>query len=199
MRRGVGIAVAASACALVLATPAGAAVVGPATNDYGSLAVGSSSAATSFTLTNSGQICTVPDPVTPGLCDASSSFFTDTSALGTGPGGTITSEDFVIHNVTCPYPSFASTPAASDAGTPPDSCQFQVSFAPVTGGPRAKTLTFSDSPNSTATLTLTGTGIAPASTAAPPPQATATAPPKKRCKKKRHRAAAAKKCKHKKG
>jgi hypothetical protein len=170
--------------ALAMAAPAGAASVGPTSKDFGSEPVGAVSAATSFTLTNSGQICTMPNLIVPGICDLSSSYFTDTSALGTGPGGTITSGDFVIHNVNCPYPTFQSPPTASDAGVPPQSCQFEVSFLPTTGGALSKTLSFSDTGGLTATLSLTGTGLSPPSTT--PTQTTTglRAAAASRCKKK---------------
>ena len=181
MKRRAAILAVATTAVMAAGPTAHAAQVGPTPHDYGSQNVGTSTGPTTFTLYNSGNICLSSS--FPGTCDTSSSYYTDTSALGTGPGGTVTSGDFAVHNINCLYPHFDSQPAVSDAGSTPQNCQFEVSFAPTTGGALSKTLTFTDSGGPTATLSLTGTGLAPAAAAAPTPTGQRTTAIK-RCKKK---------------
>ena len=141
--------------------------VDPASNDFGAVTLGTASPTTSFTLTPAGDVSTGP--------------------LQGGPGTTFTAYDFAIHNVDCPYPSFAGGGAQS-------SCQFTAGLTPTGVGARSFQLTFGDTmaPLS-ATVDLTGSGIAPPS---PPPGASPAK--RKKCKKKHRRAAAAKKkCKKK--
>jgi hypothetical protein len=192
----------ASAAVLTLsaAGSADAAMVGPTTHDYGSQTVATTGAPTTFTLQTSMGTCTTWDPGTLS-CITWLTPATNTTALGGGPGGTVTSGDFAIHNLSCPYPSNSPAIPPSIGGSPPAFCQFEVSFAPITGGARSLTLNFADEGGATATLSLTGTGIAPA-TALPAPApitTTTTTTKRKKCKKK-HRAAAAakKKCKKRK-
>jgi hypothetical protein len=185
MLRGAGLIAATALTALILAAPAGAAHLLPTSKDYGSQIVGTTSTWT-FTLTPTRNICTDPGPE-PSICDGSSAYVTETTALVAAPGGTAMSGDFVIHNIDCQYPAFVGPPATTwnPANTPPARCHFSVSFAPTTaGGARSLTLSFPDTGGPTATLNLTGVGVAPIS-------------PRKKCKRK-HRAAAAKKCKKKK-
>jgi hypothetical protein len=186
MRRGVGIVAAIMLLVFGLAVTADAATVGPSSKDYGSANVGTTSAASSFTLTTSANFCTI-DPITMTGCQGGTEthYSTDTSALGGGPGTTNTSGDFLIHNQTCPYPSYPSPAVVAAPAGIPGNCSFEVSFAPTAGGALSKTLTFTDNGGLTASLSLTGTGIAPAA-----PGTTTTTPTGqqaaaiKRCKKK---------------
>ena len=188
MRRGAGLIGAALLALLAPAAVAGATTIGPSSHDYGSQNVGSSSSPTTFTLTTSGNVCYFYDP---GLmmCVVPSTYSTDTTALGGGPGTTITSGDFTIHNLTCPYPREAPPLSTTPGSGPSVSCQFEASFVPIAGGTRSLTLGFPESGTSApGGLMLIGTGIAPATTSTPTPA------PHRKCRKHRH-AVAAKRCK----
>jgi hypothetical protein len=181
---------------LALASPASAASVSPTSKNYGDQAVGTTSTPTSFTLTTTANTCALdPSNVIPTcLIGSQTHYATNTSQLGGGPGVTTTSGDFMIHNVSCPYPSFDSPAITTAPVGLPGMCGFEVSFAPVGGNARSKTLIFSDNGGPSATLPLTGTGLVPA-TALPLPGPSQA---RKKCKKKHHRAVAAKKkCKKK--
>ena len=197
MKRAAAILAIATTAVLVAAPAANAASVSPTSKDYGSQNVGTTGAATSFTLQTSSNTC-VMNPMNPAFClsGTETSYSTNTAALGVAPGGTVTIDDFVIHNVNCQYPTFPSPPVIVPPSGASGSCTFEVSFAPVATGARSKTLTFTDTGGPAATLTLTGTGIPPASTT-PTTTPTPTTPQKKKKCKKKHRAAAAKKCKKK--
>jgi hypothetical protein len=206
--RGVGLVAVTALTALALATSAEGASVTPSSQDYGPQEVATTGPATSFTLTTSAStqgVCVLhvipDDPTSPCAQYIYNQYTTSTSALGGGPGATSTVGDFSVHNIDCPQAGMMSP-----FGVPASmSCHFEASFAPVAGGARSQTLTFTDTagPTATATLSLTGTGIAPA-TALPAPApitttTTTTTTKRKKCKKK-HRAAAAakKKCKKRK-
>jgi hypothetical protein len=171
----------------VFAGSAEAASVSPSSKDYGSEPVGSSSAPTIFTLQTSPNQCLSTFPMT-STCNSSVTYFTDTSALGAGPGATATSGDFVIRNINCAYPSSTGGIPLTLGPSPPTVCQFEASFLPTTTGALATSLTFTDTGGPTATVALAGTGV--------PPTVRPVGPPAhKRCKHKHRHASAAKKCK----
>lgn len=155
MGRGWKPALLAISASLLLAESAFAATVTPSSHDYGTWKVGTAGVATTFTLQTSPNDCLVYG----GTCSLSTSYATDTTALGGSAGGSVTSGDFLIHNLSCPYPSFPSPPSPGPNFGPPGSCQFEVSFAPVASGARSLTLSFTDSGGTTGTLNLTGTGL----------------------------------------
>jgi hypothetical protein len=156
MHRG-GLIAMAMLVVLAMAGVASATTVNPSSRDYGDQAVGTASAATTFTLTTSPAFCNDPPD-----CLTYSSYSTDTSALGGGPGTTNTSGDFLIRNDTCAN-ALMGPPVLAATG----SCQFEVSFVPTSGGAKSKTLTFPETSGSNASLTLTGNGLAPGSTPTP--------------------------------
>src|SRR6266540_4984882 len=163
MLRGAGLIAATALTALILTAPARAAHVLPTSKDYGSQIVGTTYTA-AFTLSPTRNVCTDPGPE-PSICEGSSAYVTDTTALVAVPGGTAMSGDFVIHNIDCQYPAFVGPPAITwnPANTPPGICRFSVSFVPTAGGARSLTLIFPDTGGPAATLNLTGVGVAPIS------------------------------------
>jgi hypothetical protein len=184
MPRGLGPIAVLVVAVLGLAGSAQAASISPTTQDFGSQNVGTTGAPTTFTLTTSANYCNNYDFGT-FMCLISTSYSTDTTALGGGPGVIATSGDFTTHNISCNYPAAYPPPSPGPAFGAPNICQFEASFAPTVGGARSRTLTFSDTGGPTAILTLTGTGVSP-----PTPTPSATLPTGqreaalKRCKKK---------------
>jgi hypothetical protein len=179
---------------LAIVPAADAAFVSPSSKDYGAVNVGAKSAATTFVLQTSANICTNYDPML-GICFTSTAYATDTTALGGGPGTTTTASDFAVHNISCAYPSEPSPVAFGPSGVP-GFCQFEVSFAPSAPGGHFRAMDFADSGGPTAILNLTGLGVALPTSATP---TTTTPAGKKKCKKKHKRAATAKKkCKKRK-
>jgi hypothetical protein len=170
------LALLAIGLALLQVGSAQAAYVLPASQDYGTQTLGTSSLAANFLLSTSSSVCTDPP-----MCTTFATYTVDTSALGGGPGTTTTSGDFVIHNVDCQYPSATSYYFTN--GT--YQCHFQASFVPTASGSRSLTLTFPEIAGTNATLSLTGAGVAPPAATTPPPAPTGLrAAAVNRCKKK---------------
>jgi hypothetical protein len=133
MRR-LAISVTLVTACLVPAATAAAVDIDPASKDFGTVTVGTSSATASFTLTPAATV--------------------NTSPLQGDPGTTFVADDFAIHNVDCPHPLF-TTGAQS-------SCQFTVTLMPTGIGPRSFQMTFGDTaPPMSATVDLIGSGLAP--------------------------------------
>jgi hypothetical protein len=187
MERRAALAMIALAATLALAGSARAAGVLPASKDYGSRGIGTTSAPATFQLETTPTFCTSDSGFPDYMCISWVSYSVDTTALGGGPGTTTTTGDFALHNVTCPYPTLHGPPTLAGV---PSFCSFEASFAPIAGGPRSRTLSFPESPGgANASLTLTGTGT------------TATAPVTfdlkaaiKKCKKKFPKGPKRKKC-----
>jgi hypothetical protein len=169
MRR-VAVVFGVTLACLLWAASAVAVTVDPAAKDFGGVTVGTTSGTASFTLT----------PSATGTVD--------TSPLQGGMGTTFMADDFTIHNVDCPEPSFPGGGAQS-------SCQFTVTLTPTGIGPRSYQMTFGDTvAPTTATVDLAGTGV---SAPMPAPGTSTPKPKSKKCKKKHRSAAVAKKCKKK--
>jgi hypothetical protein len=165
-------AVAAIAAGLILAAPASAGILlSPSSWNFGTLAIGSTSAPKTFTLTvtcvpsDDGTIpCQFPQYLNPVIS---------------------TTGDFAVPSEDCPSMMAAGPPGF---GLPySQSCTINATFGPTAGGTRPGSLQTGGP-----TAMLTGFAPLPPAPAGPTPT---TAAPKKKCKKHRSASAAKKRCK----